>query len=272
MLLYSEIDIDWLNDFLTLTSYEEQLTAVKELLDDSVFDDNGVSVLLTLTTCSIYAPYLNRQDNLLPPIAAWWLDPRSQKYREQVITHLQEQHCLHTRVEQLDFIASLSIAPRTQRNDNGLQVVNEFSSTNDLKNALNAFMVAKTVQTWIPELAPEILHCLSPLWNREYTIIGEGMQGIQTLKTYDNALDFFSNDPVAQRMLVYLGHKPEYKKYPQLHELYMALLQDPPAPWSVYQSLGLKPNEILQAEYAREVGMTQLSVEGLVLNPEGVQP
>ena len=274
MITYADISIDWLNEFLKLNDYDEQTKAIINLQSENQhWSSDGsaepvLPILLTLAKCATYG--VSRKDGL-PPLTVWWLDQRTKPLRESVVAYLHKNQRLSTFKEQLDFCFQLTIAPTGNHNIASAFVINDKIGANR-ELALNAEEAKLVIETWLPDLAPQLVSCLSPLWNQAYSKVdmysGETHTGVPV---YTGILDLFAHDPAAQRMLVYLGHKPGHFDNEELHDLVDQLfdVDNVPAPWSLYADLGLTQEAMLQAERIREQGMDEFNINALQVQDQG---
>ena len=272
---YKEIEVDWLDEFLTLDDYDEQTKFVMDLynLRTSKSVVGGIGTYLTFLKCSIYAPRWRSEDKSLPPIAAWWLDDRTSPWRKHLLTYLTQQEYLNTFESKLNFIKECSISPYAVRNASTKKMaINGNSGLNTAYPALRARHLEQTIKAWLPEEADTLLHCLSPLWTYTYaTDLPNGSHKMSYV--YREVFDYFKDDVVAQRMLVFLGHKPPEENF-ELDTLFTKLQfqETRPMPWSMYLDLNLSQTQVLQAEYAREKGIQHLNVNNLGLGIEESSP
>ena len=271
-----QIEFQWLDAFILLTSYEAQTEHVERLLKSNALANNtNASTLLTLAVCSTYDIRSFNNPTALPPIAAWWLDSRSAHYRAQVFTELSSLHPSITLKEKIQCIHDWTIAPvPVVRNVHNKKVI-ALNKGFAFEQTMSAHHVAQTVNTWFPQDAPEILHCLSPLWDLRVVpahVIDNRV--IQSAPVYTDVISTFRGDIAAQRLLVYLGHRLGPTDPEELHTLRKQLVNEEPLmmPWLMYKDLELSVDTMLQAERVRESGGSKLDIPDLLLLQQEVQP
>ena len=226
-----DIQASALDEFLRLSTYEEKTRWVQK---QQGYSEYYMPALCMLARCSAYGLDKVIDRYAMPPLAAWWLDERSESFRKDVIRMAHTEHLLDTEYQQLQFIQQLTIAPVVNTTPNGTKVVNNDSKFRK-PYALTASHLATTVKTWLPNLAPKLLHCQSSLWEMTYTY--NTGASLETADVYPGIFDYFHNDVAAQGMLVYLGHKPTPTQSPELQLLWQnswTANDTLPMPWSLY--------------------------------------
>ena len=270
MNLHASIELSWLRDFISLSTYEEQTACIQALQANSSYKEEAV--LLTLAKCSAYNFREPFDNTTLPPLAAWWLDPRSKIQRDIVIQYLDSNKRLLDLDSKLEFAYSITGYPGAKRGVQGDFVISEPILTTGEK-ALNSNLTALSIQTWMPNHASNILHCLSPFWSRVYSKFDHTSNTIKLgIPVYGDMFEFFKDDAVAQHLLIYKGRPPRKEDGVALNTFAQQLHANPsqlPMPWPLYIELGLSPEAIYQAERTRENGMVSLNMNSLVSYVEG---